>query len=658
MNDSALLANDQRVEQVLATLDLPARLRLLSGDSTWTVAAQADAGIPALKLCDGPNAARGDAMRGVPAAAFPVGTAMASTWNESLIEAVGRALGEEAHTKGVHVLLGPTINLQRHPFGGRNFECYSEDPLQSGRIACAFIRGVQSQGVAACAKHFVANDAEEDRHHISSVVDERTLHEFYLRPFELAVREADVWTVMSSYNRVNGVYASSHEPLLRTLLKDRWGFAGLVVSDWGAALETVANLRAGLDLEMPGPTRTRGQRLLDAVEAGEIEEAWITDCARRVLRVIDQTVGLTTPGALLEPVKETAVDSPAHRTLAREVARQAMVLLRNERDSNDERLLPLNDTTSLAVIGPNAEPGQIQGGGSSQVFPHYQVSPLAGLEQRFGKVGYGIGVRNHKYIPVPPQNQVFLPGAEDNGIALTLYANPEGVGDPLYERTLSARVSPWGFLPLGLPGREDSPFDDSDGFSATLRFDYLPSVSGRHAIGLQSAGLARLFVNDEELIDNWTSQEPGDAFFGRGSTEQRAETQCNAGERIEVRIEFRSNHNAFLQGVRYGIEPWLLSDDALMDEAEALARSKDACVLVVGSNSDWETEGNDRRDLALPCRQDELIERILAVNPNTVVVVNSGAPVSMPWFEHARAVLQAWLPGQEFGHALADPVER
>ncbi|MEM1436844.1 MAG: glycoside hydrolase family 3 C-terminal domain-containing protein [Pseudomonadota bacterium] len=651
MTSELLTVDAARIDALVAELSLAEKVALMSGDSTWTTPALPERGIPAQKLCDGPNAARGDAMRGVAAASFPVGSAMASSWNPGLVERIGTALAEEAKTKGVSVLLGPTINLQRHPLGGRNFECYSEDPLLTGRIACAFIRGVQSQGVAACAKHFVANEAEVERHSISSVVDERSLRELYLRPFEMAVRDADVWTVMSAYNRINGRFASSHEPLLLDLLKREWGFAGYVVSDWGAALETVDNALAGLDLEMPGPPRTRGERLITAVADGTVPAGMIDDCVRRLLRVTARTVGLCEPDALPVSAPERAEDRPEHRALAREAAAAGMVLLRNE---HNVLPLPAQGLSSLAVIGPNAHPGQIQGGGSSQVFAHYQVSPLDGLRARVDDVRYALGASNNKYLPVPGQERCWLPDADRNGLALRLFAGPEPAGEPVVSRSLSARVSPWGFIPLGLPGREDSPFDDSGSFSATLEFDYEPEQSAVYDLGLQSAGLARLYVNDRLLIDNWSSQQPGDAFFGHGSTEVRGSYRCEAAERIRIRIEFQSQSNRFIQGVRYGIAPQTASPEALLAQAEATARAADACVLIVGSNSDWETEGNDRADMDLPGRQNELIERVLAANPRTVVVMNSGGAMTMPWFERAPAVLQAWLPGQEFGNALAD----
>lgn len=633
-------------EALLQSLTLEEKVSLMAGRSVWISSAVPRLGIPALKLTDGPNAARGDAMGGVPAACFPVGVALAATWNPELIEAVGVALGEEAHSKNAQVLLGPTINLHRHPLGGRNFECYSEDPYLSGAIACAFVRGVQSQNVAACAKHFVCNDSEFERHSISSKVAETPLRELYLRPFEMAVRDAGAWTVMSAYNRINGVFASSHETLLRGVLKEEWGFDGFVVSDWGAALETVANARGGLDLEMPGPTRSRGNALLEAVEQGEVDEALVDDAVRRILRITERTGRFADP----EPRPERAEDRPQHRALARRAAAEAMVLVKND------GVLPLapDRVLKLAVIGPNAAVGQLQGGGSSAVVPHYQSHPLAALAERFELVSHAQGCTIHKYLPPPAPEQLTV-DAEGGavGLELALFDNEAMSGEPLDTRTLSLGATPWGFTPLGISGAFNAVFD-SQRFSAVIRGFLTVPDSGVYGIGLLSAGLARLYLGEELLIDNWSDQQSGDALFGFGSTEKRATAELSAGEPVALRIEFSSQTGKLLQGLRLGLLPPQPADP--IGEAEAIARDADAVVLVVGSNADWETEGNDRTEVALPGAQDELIRRVLAANPRTAVVVNTGAAVSMPWLKDAPCVLQSWLPGQEFGNALADVI--
>lgn len=633
------------IDALLAQLSLEEKVALCAGKSTWITTPVPRLGIPAMKLSDGPNAARGDAVSGATAACFPVGVALAATWDVDLVEQVGGALGDEARSKNAQVLLGPTMNLHRHPLGGRNFECYSEDPYLSGAIACGFIRGVQSRGVAACAKHFVCNDSEFERHTISSEVDERTLRELYLRPFEMSVREAGVWSVMSAYNRVNGVYASSHEPLLRGVLKGEWGFDGFVVSDWGAALETEDNALGGLDLEMPGPPRTRGAALVAAVRRGVVDEALIDDSVRRILRIMARTGRFESP----DPQPEQSLDLPEHRTLARRAAAAAMVLIRND------GVLPFDpaEVRRLAVIGPNAARGQIQGGGSSAVVPHYRVDPLAALEAAFDEVVHAEGCAIHKYLPLPDPAQVHCEPGGAPGLRLELYGDDDCTGPVVAQRTLAVGGTPWGFTPLMLPGGVDGVADRTR-FSAVMSGVLSVPESGRYGLGLLSAGLSRLYLDDELVIDNWTSQTRGDAFFGNGSTERRAEAALEAGRVHRLRIEFRSQPGLMLQGLRFGLLP--PQPDDPIGEAERAAADADGVILVVGSNPDWETEGNDRTALALPGEQDALVRRVLATNPNTVVVVNAGAAVAMPWLEASRCVLQAWLPGQEFGNALADVV--
>jgi len=633
-----------RIDELLAAATLEEKVSLLAGASTWTTAAIARLGIPAMKLTDGPNGARGAGYRGQTSASFPVGSALAASWDESLVEAVGRAIAEEARTKDADVVLGPTINLHRTPIGGRNFESYGEDPLLAGRLGSAFVRGVQSTGVGACVKHFVCNDTEHERHTVSSEVDERTLREVYLRPFEIAVREAAPWSVMSAYNRVNGTYASSHRHLIEDILRGDWGFDGFVVSDWGAALETVANLEAGMDLEMPGPPRTRGDALLAALERGEVDVAQVDACVRRVLTALERTGRL----ARGEPGHEHSEDRPEHRALARRAAIAGSVLIAND------GLLPLQGSAlrRLAVIGPNAVYGQIQGGGSSGVNPHYAVMPLDALRRRLPdvEIAYARGAVNHKYVPLPEPATLHPPGDPSaEGLRLEIHADATFTGEAATERVVPAAVTPLAALPLsgyaGPLARE--------AFGARLTADYVPTESGEHEIGLSAAGRARLWLDDELLIDLWDVREPGDTFFGRGSAEVRARAQLGEGERQRLRIEVEDEAAVdSLSGIRLGLAPAPEAD--LVGAAETAAREADAVVMIVGSNPDWESEGHDRRDLALPGGQDALIERVLQANPRTAVVVNAGGALAMPWLDAVPAVLWAWLPGQELGEALAD----
>ncbi|GAA3465065.1 glycoside hydrolase family 3 C-terminal domain-containing protein [Saccharothrix longispora] len=346
----------------LSHLSAAEKAALTGGGDFWHTAAVA--GVPAITLTDGPHGVRlqrtGDGaglLDSEPATCFPPAVALGSTWDPELVHRVGAALGEEARAMGVSVLLGPGVNLKRTPLGGRNFEYYAEDPLLTGVLAVEWVRGLQDRGVGASLKHFAVNSQETDRMRVSADVDERTLHEVYLRAFRRVVREARPWTVMCAYNKVNGVHASEHRWLLTEVLRDEWGFDGLVVSDWGAVVDRVAAVRAGLDLTMPGPDTAGDEALVRAVEDGALDPAALDTAAARVLALVDRAVAGADPGA--------TYDVDAHHALAREAASRAVVLLRNEGG-----LLPLpREGASVAVIGEHARTPRYQGGGSSRVTP-------------------------------------------------------------------------------------------------------------------------------------------------------------------------------------------------------------------------------------------------------------------------------------------------
>jgi len=619
----------ERIEALLAAMTLEEKVGLLSGSDLWHAQGCERLEIPPLKVSDGPHGVRGGDLSGtVAAACFPCGTALGATWNPELVEAVGAAIGDEARTKNVHVVLGPTVNLHRAPLAGRNFECYAEDPHLSARLAVAFVRGVQGRGVGACVKHFVCNDSEFERHTMSSEVGERPLRELYLAPFEAAVREADPWSVMTAYNRVNGVYACDH-PLLADVLRGEWGFRGFVVSDWFGMQSTEASLLAGNDLEMPGPGRFRREKLVDAVKAGRVDAKDVDACARRMLEARERA------GILTGPVSdaEEAVDRPEHRAVARRAAAEGMVLLRNP-----EGLLPLDAGAlrRVAVIGPNAARPVVIGGGSSQVTPHYGVSPLDGIrahvERHGGEVVYRPGCTNHESLPV-------LRG----DFELAFYPNFACEGEPVRVQRVSRVDFTWlgRFVPEIDPAR----------FSARLRGRFEPRTPGPWTFGLSSAGKARLLVDDHEVIDNWTHQEKGTSFYGAGSAEKAAQVELTGP--VTLTLEYsKEDASPLLGGLRAGCcEP--VPEDAL-EQAAAAAGEADAAVVVVGLHADWETEGRDRASLGLPGRQDELVQAVRAANPRTVVVLNAGSPLAAPWMDRVPALLAMWYAGQEAGHALAD----
>jgi beta-glucosidase len=366
-------------KEFLAAATLEEQVSILSGEDFWSLPAIDRLGIGKLRVTDGPNGARGGGslIGGVKSAAFPVGICIGASWNVALAQEIGAALAQEVKSKGAHVSLAPTVNIQRSVTNGRNFECYSEDPVLTGKLAVGFIQGLQGEGISATIKHFAGNESEIQRTTMSSQIDERSLRETYLVPFEMAVKEGGTWGIMSSYNKVNGTYAAENHWLLTEVLRGDWGYDGLVMSDWFGSRSTAPTVNAGLDLEMPGPTRDRGAKLLAAVEAGEVKAETVAERALNLLRLMERAGSLSDH----RPHEEHADDQPEHRALIRRAGAEGTVLLKNM-----DGILPLSDSGNrkIAVIGPNAKTAQIMGGGSAQLNPHYRVTPWDGIAAALG----------------------------------------------------------------------------------------------------------------------------------------------------------------------------------------------------------------------------------------------------------------------------------
>jgi len=634
----------ERVDRLVAELTLDEKASLTAGADLWSIPGVDRVGIPAISVTDGPNGARGTGLFGLggeTAVCIPCGSALGATWNPELIERVGVMLGEEAHTKSARVLLAPTVNLHRSPTAGRNFECYSEDPLLAGRIAAAFVRGVQSQGIVTTVKHFVGNETEFERNTSSSVIDERTLRELYLVPFELAVREGGALGIMTAYNRLNGTFCTEDATLLTEVLRDDWGFTGVVVTDWFGAATTEGSIRAGLDLEMPGPGRAFGPALAAAVRAGRVTESTVDDTVRRYLGVLERTGALDAP----PPGPSRSVDRPEHRALAREAAVDATVLLQND------GTLPLDLTTirTIALIGPNAERPQMMGGGSAALAPHYRISPLEALRDRVGPavaVVHERGCVIDRTTPALAPPRVASPDGEP-GVLLERFVGADCSGEPV-ER----RVNPDGrVLVLG----DIAAAPDAPPTALRIRAVYTPDETGVHSFTfVQAGGTARAWLDGALAFDGVSDPPPpGRELVGMGSREVSVAHECAAGVPVAIEAEFASPPGpGFLHGMKLGCR--LPESTDLMTRAAEAAAAADVAVVVVGTNDDWETEGHDRESMDLPGDQDALVRRVAAANPRTVVVVNTGSPVTMDWADAVPAVLQSWFGGQEMAHALVD----
>ena len=630
-----------KLKKVISNLSLEQKVSLLSGFDNWHTPDIKKYGIPKIKMSDGPNGVRGDSSTKQSSACFPSPILLGATWNEKLIKKIGSATGEEALFKDVDVLLAPTINLHRHPLGGRHFECYSEDPILTSKIACAYVSGVQSKGVAACLKHFAGNDTEYERHLVSSNIDEKTLRELYLYPFEMGIKKAKAKVVMSAYNKVNNIYCSSHDELINKILKKEWKFDGYVVSDWGAALETVENANGGLDLEMPGPAKTWGKNLVDAVKAGLVEEKKIDEKVKRIL-----TVAKFTDRFNRKRISERSIDKKSHRKLIKKTAIEGMVLLKNE----DVLPLDRNKISNIALIGPNVKDSQIIGGGSAGLNPHYEIHPLEGvsnfLKDEKVKIHYAKGCHVDKYLPAFEKDICYVQGKKEKGFEVEFFRGKNFDGEPIERKVLNGNRF-W-----ALQGFAREFLDEKERPELSVKFSttYKPSISGEFEFEVFSIGLSRIKINGKELVDNWSSQKKGEAFFGFACAPKRNKIKLTKGKEylVEVEYEFEGRFPA----IQFGCRP--PDPKNLLEEAVKIAKQSDAVVLVVGTNSDWETEGNDRKGLGLPGDQDVLIRKVLAANKNSVLVLNTGSPVSMPWIKSCPAILQTWFPGQEFGNALAE----
>jgi len=583
-------------------------------------------GIPSLNMTDGPVGVRWGK-----STAFPSSIAMAATWQPSLIRLVGDALGLEARAKGRNMLLGPCININRVPVGGRSFESFGEDPYLMSRMAVEYIKGVQAHNVIACVKHFAANNQEFERTTIDEKVDERTLREIYLPAFRAAVAEGGALSVMSAYNKLNGHWCSENRRLLTDILKNEWGFKGFVVSDWGAVHSTVPTADAGLDIEMPTGEFLNESLLLPAVKNGTVGEPVIDDKIMRLLRAM-YMAGLFEPHG----APDTAVvNSPAHRSLARAVESAGIVLLKNVNN-----VLPVDPSRmhSIAVIGPNAPVARTGGGGSAFVTAPYGVSPLEGITSRAaGKVAvrFAPGCLMPGEVHAVESNALRPPSAaeEMTGLQGEYFANQEFRGIPALTRIDREIAFDWGgdSPAKGLP---------QEHFSVRWTGSIIPPETGEYALSIRSDDGSRLYVNGELFIDNW-----GDHA---GLTKSRL-ISLEKGRALAVKLEYYQSKGGAL--VRLGWDR--VHNDLLASAVEAAGKS-DMAIVCVGNSNEIETEGVDRASLALPAGQDELVEAVSKTNPRTVVVLTTGAPVLMPWVDRVAGIVQVWFGGQEEGNALAD----
>jgi beta-glucosidase len=613
---------ESHVNSILEKMTVEEKIEMLGGVNDFYTRPIPRLGVPALKMSDGPMGVHDYGLT----TAYPAGIALAASWDVDLAHRFGAAMGEDARARGVHFILAPGMNIYRAPMNGRNFEYFGEDAFLASRMAVNEIKGMQEQRVIATAKHFAGNNSEFARMTLSSDIDERTLREIYLPAFEASVKEAKVGAVMDAYNLVNGVYMTANDHLNNEILKKEWGFDGIVVSDWGATHDGIAAANGGLDLEMPSPLFMNRETLLPALKDGRISIETIDDKVRRILRKAIEF------GFFDRQQTDTGIPfySQEGRQVALEEARGGMVLLKNAGN-----LLPLDETQlkTIAVIGPDAYPAVISGGGSAETKPFNAVSYLEGISNRLGT-----RVRVLYDVDVPVLDPVFensefvtAPGGE-NGLKGEYFDNEDLKGSPVLVRTDRHVHFDWGEGSF-------APGQPVDHFAIRWTGYFIPKKSGDYQFFTSADDGVRLYIDDERAIDDW---------LPHSQTLDTCSKHLEGGKAYKIRLEYFDSVSTAIVG--FGVTR---ADSYVGNKTKELAAKADAVIVCVGFDDKTEGEGFDRR-FQLPGGQDELVRQISAVNKNTIVVITAGGNVDMTqWIDKVPAVLDAWYPGQEGGTALA-----
>lgn len=607
---------EARVDALMSKMSLEDKIDFIGGYQAFYTHPMEKLGLPAIKMSDGPAGVHNYG----PDTAYTSPVTMAASWDPELARRVGRSFGLDARQRGVHIVLAPGVNINRVPMNGRNFEYLGEDPFLASTMVVPWIQGIQGEGVIATIKHFAANSQEHGRTEYSMNVDERTLREIYFPAFEAAVKKANVWSVMCSYNLLNGTYTSANRWLLTDVLKKDWGFKGFVMSDWGAVHDSVPVVNSGMDLEMPGPEFMNRKTILPAIKAGTVKVATIDDKVRRMLRSFVSMGFLDRP----QTKPELPTYNPEGAQATYQEAKEGMVLLKNEKN-----VLPLSvdRVKKIAVIGPNAYPAVWGGGGSAFVTPFRATSVLDAITAKVGsrvQVGYAQALG-------APSPEVFRDSKFTN-LTGEYFNNRNLEGTPKATRSDRRINFKW----------EQGPIDGigHDGFSVRWTATLKPSETGEYEFDAQGDDGFRAFVDGKKIIDAWQEQ---------GETNVSGKIKLYANQTYKVVVEyFQAGGDAVM---RFG---YRTAGSAKMNDAVRMAKNSDAAILCVGFNQGLEGEGDDRT-FALPAGQDDLILQVAAANPNTIVVLNSGASVdATKWIGKVRGLIQAWYPGQDGNNALAD----
>lgn len=642
---------EKQIQALLEEMTPAEKVNMCHAVTKFTSGGVPRLGIPPLSMSDGPHGVREeiaadswDAVGGDQdyATYLPTGTALAATWNRECARLFGEVLGAEARDRGKDVILGPGVNMVRSPLCGRNFEYYGEDPYQAGELAAEAIQGIQSQGTAACVKHFALNSQELRRHEVNATCSERALRELYLPAFESAVVKGGAMTLMGAYNRFRGQKCCQNDYLLNQILKKEWGFDGVVISDWAGVTDTFEAARNGMDIEMGTGEEYHNYYLADpflrAVENGEIEMAVLDDKVRRILRLMFR-LGVIGDGSR-RPAGER--NTPAHQAAARAIASEAITLLKNEKS-----LLPLDagKIRRLLVVGDNADCRHHFGGHSSAVKALYEVTPLEGLKRLLE--GSGVEIRSFRGYPVGSGAGLPIPsslmgivdaGAGTRGWSCEIYDNHRRIGEPVRSLPLeSPEFDPAKDLPEELRGKD---------FGVMIKGVLTPKKSEAWTFVLDGCSQACLGCEGVNFVENCKSEE---------NVCGTATLPLEAGRSYKLEIPVNIHVGVPIYPVRLTAVPGGVgAADVKDEELFAAAREADAVLFFGGLNHTFDAEGSDRKDMALHDGQNELVSALAKINPRIAVVLVGGSPMEMPWIDEVPAVVQMWYAGMEAGNAIAD----
>lgn len=620
----------------MTDLTLEDAAALTAGAAMWSSVALPDAGIATFTMSDGPmGIASGKVDERDIARLSPCATALGASWDCDLVRRIGALVGQEAVERGVDAVLAPNINLARSPLAGRAFEYFSEDPLLVGVLGGCWIEGLQSTGTASVAKHLVCNDSETDRDSVDVQVDERTLREVYLLPFEFAA-DAGCAGMLAAYNRVNGDYCAEQRHVLTDIVKGEWNYPGAIMSDWFGTHSTAPTLNAGLDLEMPGPFRFLGPKSAEAVAAGEVRQERVDDAAARVAGLAQRATG----------EKSSIYDEATAHDLLVEAATAGFVLLKNQGD-----LLPLDpaDVKTVAIIGPNAAAPCFQGGTFAKISVRPDLpTPEQTVRARYAQdceVLFAPGVDPAPRLPfmtVEPAKDIG--DGATAGMSLEYFASADFSGEPMTRETRDTNSLVW------FTGMHDQA-DFASGGSIRASGIYRARKNGEHRFHLGATGKARMLVDGKEIVAT-TETPPGDTMgVLKSGDSEVAVLSLSSDQTVEIVVEFPFEA-ARVHGLWYGVrEPG--SAEELLREATAAAAGADAVFLFVGETSDSSVESKDRPDTQLAAEQLALIDRVCAANPRTVVIANVGHAYDASWEGTAAAHIAAWYPGEGFADAIA-----